>query len=288
MNNNNEFTTSSTLNIQPSCKINLLANVPPPPTEPANNKTLLSDNATYEGNYKNNLFEGYGIYKSQKYNYFGNYHEGKKYGKGKLVDFEKNTEYEGLFENDQKNGKGVEKYNDILYEGEFKNNLKEGKGKLIVNSNNRENYIYIGDFHDDKISGKGKAKWKNERAYEGEWKNNEMNGYGMLIDNKIRYIGYFKNNLKDGYGANLFEDESYVLLGKWENDYTEGFCIFIPFDEYDEKEENFVYMSRGNAMDIELTQNEINNFKFGGDYETLKSLYRNKFYPDFLKYVGDV
>lgn len=110
----------------------------------------------------------------------------------------------------------------------------------------------------------------------------------MLIDNKIRYIGYFKNNVKNGYGANLFEEESYVLIGKWENDCTEGFCIFIPFEEYVEKEENIVYMSRGNAMDIELTPKEIENFKAGEDYEKLKSLYKTKFYPDLLKYVSDV
>ena len=58
------MTTTSTLNIIPSTQINLLSNVPPPPIESPKYKITLPDDATYEGNLKNNLFEGYGVYKS--------------------------------------------------------------------------------------------------------------------------------------------------------------------------------------------------------------------------------
>ena len=193
-----------------------------------------------------------------------------------------------MFENDKKNGYGIEIYdNDIYYEGEFKNNLKEGKGKLILNKsdNNNGNYVYSGDFHPDQISGNGRLLWDSQKEYIGEFKNNEMNGYGMLLDDNVRYIGYFRNNLKDGYGASLFSDESYLLLGKWENDNAEGNCIVIPLGEYKEKEESFVLMFKGNPSNTELTQENISKFKESEEYKEMKDLYSKKLYPDFLKYL---
>ncbi len=49
-------------------------------------KLLLPNDSEYEGNFKNNEFDGYGVFKSKAYNYWGNYTEGKKNGKGKFKD----------------------------------------------------------------------------------------------------------------------------------------------------------------------------------------------------------
>lgn len=69
----------------------------------------MPDQFIYEGNFKDDKFDGYGKYTSKEYNYFGLYSHGKKCGKGKEIYLIKKTEYEGDFKNDKKNGFGQEK-----------------------------------------------------------------------------------------------------------------------------------------------------------------------------------
>ena len=81
-------------------------------------KLLLPNDSEYEGNFKNNEFDGYGVFKSKVYNYWGNYTEGKKNGKGKFKDLIKESIYEGEFIDDKKNGYGEEKYSGgTIYRG---------------------------------------------------------------------------------------------------------------------------------------------------------------------------
>ncbi len=55
--------------------------------------------------------------------------------------------------------------------------------------------IYLGEFKDNAIWGKGVYTWKDQRKYDGEFKNNKMDGQGTFTwpgpEEKI-YIG---NNL---------------------------------------------------------------------------------------------
>ena len=67
-------------------------------------KLVLPDESQYEGNFKDNEFDGYGVYKCKSYKYEGNFLQGKKSGKGKLEDLIKNSVYEGEFSEDKKNG----------------------------------------------------------------------------------------------------------------------------------------------------------------------------------------
>ena len=103
----------------------------------------MPNDSEYEGNFKNNEFDGYGVFKSKSYNYYGNFNKGKMKGKGKYEDLIKGSIYDGEFFDDQKNGYGEEKYSDgSVYKGEFKNGLKDGKGILILKNNNNESFIY--------------------------------------------------------------------------------------------------------------------------------------------------
>lgn len=42
-------------------------------------KLLLPNESEYDGNFKNNEFDGYGVYKTKTYNYYGYFTEGKKW-----------------------------------------------------------------------------------------------------------------------------------------------------------------------------------------------------------------
>ena len=256
-------------------------------------KLLLPNDTEYEGNFKNNEFDGYGVFKSKSYNYFGNYTEGKKKGKGKYEDLVKGSTYNGEFSDDQKNGYGEENYNDgSVYKGEYKNGLRDGKGILILKGKNKEISIYKGEFKNDQINGKGRFKWPNKKEYYGEWENNEISGYGILVDEQIRHIGYFSHYKKEGYGASFYEGESYVLIGKWKDDLLEGPAIYLQLDKNNSNNNNeiinekIVGMFKGEMISMNLCEEDINTFKNSEDYHEMTELYKNKFYPDFIKCIN--
>ena len=84
-------------------------------------KLIVHEQFTYEGNFKDDLFDGYGEYTCKQYNYKGTFSKGEKCGKGTEINYEKKTEYKGDFNRDKKNGKGKQKYNDgTIYRGIFR------------------------------------------------------------------------------------------------------------------------------------------------------------------------
>ena len=257
-------------------------------------KLIFPDDSQYEGNFKDNEFDGYGVYKCKSYIYKGNYINGKKHGKGKLEDFIKNLVYEGEFSDDKKNGFGIEKYNDgSIYKGDFKNDVKEGKGNLVLHSNKNKgnDIIYTGEFKNNQICGIGEMKISSKKDYYGEWVNYEMNGFGMAHDNNLRHYGYFSHGIKEGYGASFYEDQGFVFVGKWEEDLVTGPSILLILDVEEKnaekmlEKENIVGMYKGEIIDTKLGDRDINTFKNSEEYQEMTNLFKNKFYPDFLKYI---
>ena len=250
-------------------------------------KLIVPDKFVYEGNFKDDLFDGYGEYTSKQYNYYGNYLCGKKDGKGKEIDLIKNVEYEGNFKDDKKNGFGEEKTADgSIYIGEFKDNKKHGQGTLLLNG--IKTWSYKGQFKNDKISGMGRFRWNKNMIYTGEWENSELSGYGILVKENIRHIGYFSHNYKQGYGASFYY-EKYAILGKWEKDVIEGISILIILTDLeqsnnDDIKDNFkiVKTSNGEIVKKNLDNNEINEYKSSQEYNNMILLYKKKIYPDFL------
>jgi hypothetical protein len=96
------------------------------------------DGDTYEGDFKNDLRNGFGVLTYSKQSvgdyYKGLWRDGKMSGKGKLV-WKTGETFEGNFENGLKNGFGVLSYSKEssgdYYEGHWKDNKKSGKGKLV-------------------------------------------------------------------------------------------------------------------------------------------------------------
>ena len=250
-------------------------------------KLIVQDQFVYEGNFKDDLFDGYGEYKSKQYNYYGNYVCGKKDGKGKEIDLIKNIEYEGNFKDDKKNGFGKEKTADgSIYIGVFKDNKKHGQGTLSLNG--IKTWSYKGQFKNDKISGMGRFRWNKNMYYIGEWEDSELSGYGILVKENIRHIGYFSHNYKQGFGASFYY-EKYAILGKWEKDAIEGISVLIILTDLEQSNnvdtrDNFkiVKTSKGEIIENNLDDDEINEYKSSQEYNDMISLYKKKIYPDFL------
>lgn len=251
-------------------------------------KLIFSDQSVYEGNFKDGDFEGEGTFKCRKYIYKGHFSGGKKNGKGYLKDLIKNIEYNGEFKNDLQDGYGIEKYIDgSIYEGYFKKGLKDGNGKMIIKEEN--NRCYIGEFKEDKLWGKGRYKWNDEKEYFGNWENNEISGFGIFTDGSVKYIGYFEHDQKHGYGANFYSEKSLVLLGKWENDLIEGPAIILPLDNMNVENtslnniEKIVIMNKGEKLNIELNKEDFLKIRTSHDYLEELKLYNNIFLPEYKK-----
>ena len=189
-----------------------------------------------------------------------------------------------------KDGNGMEKYSDgSIYEGGFKNNLRHGKGTLILDKTGIQKYI--GEFKNDKISGKGRYIRSELKEYIGEWDNNQVSGYGMLKDGNILYFGFFLSDKKNGYGACFYDVINMVIIGKWENDLIQGFAIVINYndngeDNNENSSEKIVKMCNGEISDTKLDDENINTFKKSNDYAKMTKLFKEKFYPDYKLYIN--
>ena len=255
-------------------------------------RLIFSDKSFYEGTFKDDKFDGFGIYKNKEYIYEGQFLLGKKNGKGKINNFIKNYEYEGDFINDLRDGYGIEKYSDgSVYEGEFKSDLKEGKGKLIIKNKDKDIIEYIGQFKSNKINGKGIINWANGKQYYGEINNNEISGYGILKEGKTKYIGYFKNDKKNGYGCIFYLEQLFSIVGYWENNNIGGPAIIFSLKENSEKDNNdseninkkIIIMKNGEIINNSIDEDEINKIKENEKFRQMNQLYLDKFFPQFKK-----
>jgi hypothetical protein len=247
-------------------------------------KLILADQSYYEGNFKDGLYDGFGIFKNKNYIYKGEFLAGKKNGQGKLENFNDKSIYEGEFKDDLKDGYGEEKFSDgTIYKGWFKDGKKDGNGVLTLKKEKNIS-VYEGQFKNDKIWGKGKFKFDEKKEYNGEWENNEICGYGVLSENDIKHIGYFAHDKKEGYGASFFINKKFVLLGKWINDIMDGIAIIFPLsDNYEIKNEKIVMMKNDIIINSLLSEDEIEKIKSNKEYNDIIKVYQEKLFPEFLE-----
>ena len=147
----------------------------------------------YNGEFKNNLFEGegeqvYENYENHKISYEGQFKHGKREGKGKLS-FDDGNYYEGEFKNDKFDGEGYFKFNDGReYKGNWKENEMNGEGVFIWN----ENQKYEGEYKDSRREGHGIYYFGENNYFEGNWLNNSPHGEGKLCNNGKVVAGLFR------------------------------------------------------------------------------------------------
>ena len=179
----------------------------------------LNDYNIYYGNFRNDLFNGKGVFMNPKGDfYFGEWINGFPNGRGMIV-YNGMVSYDGCFVNGQRSGKGVEKFPDgEIYMGDFSNGQKNGIGKYVFTDGN----VYEGCLKNSKFDGNGTYIWRNGQKYIGEFNNGKMNGQGTFSwkDGSV-FSGSFNNNLKQGEGEYVWPDGT-SYQGNWINDTPSG------------------------------------------------------------------
>ncbi|KRX06271.1 Protein kinase-like domain [Pseudocohnilembus persalinus] len=126
--------------------------------------TFIYENGSkYEGNFENDLKNGYG-----KQTYL-------------------NGTYEGNWVKNQKNGHGKFTWlNNDTYIGQWVNDQKEGQGEIIYNTQEK----YQGQFKQNEFHGIGKFTHQNGSYYFGNWDRGLKHGNGFFFENEEnQYIG---------------------------------------------------------------------------------------------------
>lgn len=174
----------------------------------------------YQGQFKNNLFEGKG---EQNFENFGNeityegmFKKGKREGKGKILYGDGNM-YEGEFFDDKFNGDGTFKWKDgRIYKGKWKDNQMNGKGIFKWDNNT----FYEGDYIDNRREGFGFYHFNETSYYEGKWFNNMPHGKGKLVKDGTVLEGLFRfgNIIKNKSNKNCENNTGKIMNIEFKNE----------------------------------------------------------------------
>ena len=192
--------------------------------ECAGEGTWLNNYNIYYGNFRNDMFNGKGMFMNAKGDYyFGDWENGVPNGEGIIV-FNGIKTYEGQFKDGQKCGNGTEMFPDgEYYQGEFSNGYREGRGKYHYLGGE----YYEGNMKNSKFDGDGVFTWSNGQKYSGQFNNGKMNGMGTFMWNDgSSYSGYYSNNTKQGEGEYKWNNGC-ILQGNWINNQPNGNSTFI-------------------------------------------------------------
>ena len=189
-----------------------------------------------------------------------------------------NENIEKKKENEKKENEKIELCKIIFkdntkYIGEIHNNKITGKGKFIFPSGS----IYIGNLLNGFKNGYGKFITIDGISYEGNWKNGLKNGFGKMINTKMTYEGNWLNGKINGYGkikwnnGNLYE-------GYFNNNIINGYGYMIWFDlleKYIGNWENNLQNGIGIHIFFELKgENKLLRNRYFGEF---KNGFRNGF-----------
>lgn len=217
-----------------------------------NSETLvkISKGVYYQGEWKNQKRSGLGfLVEKDGSKYIGNFKDGLKDGKGRLI-WPNGDYYEGGFKNNEIHGKGkifatdgsvvsgkfkmgdldgdgMQSWkNGSNYTGSFKKLQKNGYGELVLPNHSQ----YKGHFKNGAFHGRGILKYDDGKVYDGEWKNGKMNGFGKFKwPNGKFYEGQYVNDKKNGVGKMVYPDKK-IYNGEWEDDFQNGKAIYTFYD----------------------------------------------------------
>ncbi|CAD8209023.1 unnamed protein product [Paramecium pentaurelia] len=163
---------------------------------------IITENYLFEGDAKDNQFlKGVLVYMDQRI-YLGNFYQGELNDENGEYRYKK-EKYIGGFKNGMKQGKGKLENEQFIYEGEFENNKICGQGVLIEKENG---WRQEGQFKDGKLDGKGVYIRSLGDYYEGEFKQGQRHGKGTLKRDGITYQGNFIEGKLNGW-VQMMEDK---------------------------------------------------------------------------------
>lgn len=272
----------------------------------------------YQGQMKDNKWDGYGKLWTKYFKYHGNFKNGKVNGHGIYEHIDNNDDlsselvkyYEGNFIDGNKNGIGKEIYlNNESYFGSFNNSLRNGNGTLY-NSNGTEkikcfwengsaintteitehwengNIKYKGGFNGIKWHGKGVICYKNGNIFfEGNLCNDKIeNGIIKLPDNRKIIEGTFLDGNYTIYHKNGTRYlESYNSEFK---EYTDNGLLYYKGTLYNDPLDLFnilncrIFINDDNKIPQQIEIKEFIKYKKGTIYFSNTSINENK-----VKYI---
>lgn len=222
---------------------------------PHGNGVLTTDEYKYNGEFKNGLFDGYGILDhTYGFTYKGYYRKGRKHGDGVLqytngslergcyklgtVYYPNISVYKGTWENNKFTGFGVSYLrNDVKSESQYVNNKKNGAGTLEkgktkvfvvwdmdtltqpVVYESGDKYYGSFDLYDLRIkNGVGKMEYDNGDVYEGNWWDEKKCFDGLMkYANGDVYAGKWKEDKRHGQGT-LIKTGGISHIGEFHQD----------------------------------------------------------------------
>ncbi|KAF0045856.1 hypothetical protein F2P81_002385 [Scophthalmus maximus] len=161
--------------------------------------------ATYEGEFKNGLEDGFGEFASPN----------------KALN--KNDHYQGHWKDGRMHGLGTYRYaSGEVYDGSFQDGMRHGHGMLRSGKLNTSSpSVFIGQWLQDKKTGYGVFDdiTKGEK-YMGMWQDHLRQGTGVVVTQfGLYYEGAFKDNKMMGTGILLSEDDT-TYEGEFSDDWT--------------------------------------------------------------------
>ena len=187
-------------------------------------KFIFNDGTEFCGIFHQNILQNYGQY--TRFNY-----KQKNDKEIIIINNNKDEEFIGEYKKNYiPDGFGIYKnfITNLKVKGIFKGNCISGIG---IEVSEEGDYIYYGEFINNKKEGYGTIEWKDGSKYQGEFKDNQINGYGIIKypDNKF-YQGEIKNSRMEGFGEFFWKDEK-RYIGNYKNDKRNGFGIYIFKDD---------------------------------------------------------
>ena len=164
----------------------------------------IKDYDMYIGNFKNDQFDGMGLYISENGDYyFGQWKNSMCEGTGNLTVKNKLVN-KGNFKNGKREGFGEEKYPDgDIYKGGFYEGEKNGRGQYIFKDGSR----YDGNFKNNKFNGFGQILLNNGDFIRGQFKDGKLNGEGVVnFKDGTKFVGNFVQDKKYGKGTYIWND----------------------------------------------------------------------------------
>ena len=183
----------------------------------------------------------------------------------------------GEFVNGKLRGTGIYKSQNFLYDGEWLDNKPDGIGYAETSDSS----FYSGMWSDGQRNGFGNIVFPNRDSYSGDWANNQFNGIGTYTyaQNEDVYYGEWKDGLQNGLGT--YTAKGFEYSGNWEEGWINGNGR-ITYANNDFYEGNFVenerygigyyQFSNGNSYEGEFIDGKFNGlgiFRFadGNIYE---------------------
>jgi len=148
----------------------------------------------------------YGRHSTEKFEYEGEWSQGRRHGLGALIYKDGARSYVGQWSSGRAEGLGKFQYADgSFYDGSWKNNKRHGLGVHQY----ADGSVYEGEWVEDRRQGKGLTRFSNGSSYEGAYVQDKPNGLGLMIHPKDtelaikyfhRYEGEFVNGMPRGEG----------------------------------------------------------------------------------------